>query len=97
MLLSPPSSRFCWIYAGARSPRLQLLRIPSLAYISPEAEKYVKRREKAERKTDMAMSDMSRKLADLIRQGQEALGTKISVEGHGGGGETDEGFVDEEW
>jgi hypothetical protein len=68
-----------------------------LAYISPEAEKYVKRREKAERKTDMAMSDMSRKLADLIRQGQEALGTKISVEGDGGGGETDEGFVDEEW
>ena len=72
---------------------------PGNAYISPEAERYVKRREKQDRRQDAAMSDMSRKLADLIRQGQEALGTKFEVEGGSEGGvrEEDEGFVDEEW
>lgn len=67
-------------------------------YVTPEAERYVKRRAKQERQADAAIGDMSRKLNDLIRQGQEALGTKYSVEDfHGGGEETDEGFVDEEW
>lgn len=66
-------------------------------YISPEAERYVKRRVKQKKQADAAMTDMSRKLADLIRQGQEALGTKIEVEGGGAGAEMDEGFVDEEW
>ena len=65
------------------------------AFISPEAERYVKRRVKQDRQTDAAMSDMSRKLADLIRQGQQALGTNISVEG--AYDTMDEGFVDEEW
>ncbi|KAK4552091.1 hypothetical protein LTR86_010627 [Recurvomyces mirabilis] len=67
------------------------------AYLSPETEKYLKRRDKHDRKADAAMTDMSRKLADLIRAGQEALGTKISVEGDVEGEQTDEGFVDEEW
>ena len=34
---------------------------------------------------------------ELIRQGQEALGTKFSVEGDGDDEQTDEGFVDEGW
>ncbi|KAK5111290.1 hypothetical protein LTR85_012185 [Meristemomyces frigidus] len=70
---------------------------PGNAYISPEAERYVKRRVKQEKQADAAMTDMSRKLADLIRQGQEALGTKFSVEGPGAGEEADGGYVDEEW
>ncbi|KAF2763683.1 hypothetical protein EJ03DRAFT_332514 [Teratosphaeria nubilosa] len=66
------------------------------AYVSPEAEKYVKRNARRNRQAESAIGDMSRKLADLIRQGQEALGTKYSVEGSGYDDE-DEGFVDEEW
>ncbi|KAK0772753.1 hypothetical protein LTR91_020638 [Friedmanniomyces endolithicus] len=66
---------------------------PSLAYVSPEAGKLLRRREKQDRKADAAIGDMSRKLAELIRQGQQALGTKISVEEGGEDGEE----VEEGW
>lgn len=65
------------------------------AYVSPEAERFAKRQAKQDRAADKAMSSMSKKLEDLIRQGQQALGTKISVEGVDL--DTDEGFVDEGW
>ncbi|KAK5686323.1 hypothetical protein LTS10_002440 [Elasticomyces elasticus] len=65
------------------SNRLSGLASPNLAYVSPEAEKILRRREKHDRKADAAMSDMSRKLGDLIREGREALGTRIDVEGEG--------------
>ncbi|EMC93497.1 hypothetical protein BAUCODRAFT_243984 [Baudoinia panamericana UAMH 10762] len=68
----------------------------SMAYVSPDVERFVKRRAKQDRQADAAMTIMSKKLTDLIRQGQAALGTKISVE-DGGGESTDEGFVDEDW
>lgn len=72
------------------------------SYVSPEAERFVRRRARHDRQADAAMSDMSKKLADLIRQGQAALGTKFSVEGDdddddGGDVGMDEGFVDEDW
>lgn len=62
------------------------------AYISPETARLLKRQVKQEKAADKAMSSMSRRLEDLIRQGQEALGTKIAIEGDE---EMDEGFVDE--
>jgi len=65
-------------------------------YLSPEAERYVKRQAKQDKASDKAMSSMSRQLEELIRQGQQALGTKVSVE-DGEGEQTDEGFVDENW
>ncbi|KAK4960080.1 hypothetical protein LTR10_002971 [Elasticomyces elasticus] len=65
--------------------RLNGIVSPGMVYVSPEAEKILRRREKHERKADAAMSDMSRKLGDLIREGREALGTKIDVEGDGDG------------
>lgn len=72
-------------------------------YVSPEAERFARRQAKQDRAADKAMSSMSRQLQDLIRQGQEALGTKYAVEsGDGGNGdagmdvEMDEGYVDEE-
>jgi len=46
------------------------------------------------------MGDMSRKLAELIKQGQAALGTKFEVEDDYRDDdvyESDEGYVDEEW
>lgn len=63
-------------------------------YLSPEAERYVKRQAKQDRAADKAMSSMSRQLEELIKQGQQALGTKFSVEGEG---EDEQGFVDESW
>lgn len=42
------------------------------------------------------MSSMSRQLEELIKQGQQALGTKFSVEGVDDE-QSDEGFVDESW
>ncbi|KAK0302879.1 hypothetical protein LTR01_008434 [Friedmanniomyces endolithicus] len=65
----------------------------SLAHVSPEAGKLLRRREKQDRRADAAIGDMSRKLAELIRQGQQALGTKVSVEGVGDDGEE----VEEGW
>ncbi|WPG99414.1 Hypothetical protein R9X50_00222800 [Acrodontium crateriforme] len=82
-------------FAPTRSPRSR----PSSAgaanppkantYMSPEAERYAKRQAKQDRAADKTMSSMSKTLEDLIRQGQEALGTKISIE--------DGGFEDEGW
>ena len=63
------------------------------AYVSPEAERFVKKQAKQGRLADKAMTNMSRQLDELIRQGQQALGTKIEVEGD----TEDEGFVDERW
>lgn len=71
-------------------------RVQDENYISPEASRFVKRQAKQEKVADKAMSSMSKRLEDLIRQGQEALGTKVSVSGDADG-EMDEGFVDEEW
>lgn len=74
------------------------------AYVSPEAERFVRRQAKQDRANDKAMRSMSKQLQDLIRQGQEALGTRYDVEGHddgdddgagaGGGGEEDYGGME---
>lgn len=63
------------------------------ANLSPEMSRFAKRQARQERVAD----SMNSRLEDLIRQGQAALGTKYDVEGDGGGGGEDEGFVDEEW
>ena len=55
-------------------------------FITPEAERYVKRQARKDKAADKAVSSMTRRLEDLIRQGQEALGTKVDV---------DEGSADE--
>jgi len=55
--------------------------------LTPEAQRYLKRNEKRDRDADRAMKKMSSQIQDLIRQGQQALGTKFSVEE-----ETEDGF-----
>lgn len=50
-------------------------------YVSPEAERYMKRQAKQDRVADKTIGNMSRQLEELIKQGQAALGTKFSVEG----------------
>jgi len=53
-------------------------------YISPEAASYIRRRRARDRAAEASMTDMSRRLAVLIREGQEALGTRVEVEDEGG-------------
>ena len=65
-----------------------------MMYMSPEAERYAKRQAKQDRAADKAIGNMSRQMEEMIRQAQEALGTKVSVEGNL---EEDEGFVDDDW
>lgn len=66
------------------------------AYPSPEAERFAKRQAKQDRAVDRHVSSMSKQVSDLIRQGQEALGTTFSVEGHEDHDFDDDGFFDED-
>ncbi|KAK3641789.1 hypothetical protein LTR56_011116 [Elasticomyces elasticus] len=77
------------VHLANGSNRLSGVVSPGMIYVSPEAEKILRRREKHERKADAAMSDLGRKLGDLIREGREALGTRIDVDGDDG---TEEGW-----
>ncbi|GAB7363697.1 hypothetical protein MBLNU230_g4265t1 [Neophaeotheca triangularis] len=63
-----------------------------IEYPSPEAARYAKRRAKQERVADTAMSNMSKQLEDLIKQGQQALGTKVDVEYDDDDGGNDRGW-----
>ncbi|CAD0050971.1 unnamed protein product [Aureobasidium pullulans] len=48
--------------------------------LSPDAQRFLHRKERQERDADKSMRKMSRQIEDLIRQGQVALGTKFEVE-----------------
>ena len=66
------------------------------ALISPEAERFARR----QAKQDKAMTSMGNRIQEMMRQAQEALGTKYSVEGdsvYDGMEHEDEGFVDDDW
>lgn len=58
--------------------------------LSPQAQKILAKRAKADKETDKSMSKMSKQLQDLIRQGQAALGTTFQIEDD----HVDEGFED---
>ncbi|KAK6430424.1 hypothetical protein LTR95_013425, partial [Oleoguttula sp. CCFEE 5521] len=53
------------------------------AELSPDAEKFVKKRVREEKAAERVMGSMGRRMEALIRQGQQALGTKVDVEGEG--------------
>lgn len=48
--------------------------------LSPEAQKLLERRERTERHADKSMRKMSRHIQELIRQGQQALGSEFKLE-----------------
>jgi hypothetical protein len=67
--------------------------------MSPEAERFAKRQAKQDRAVEKSMNSMEQRMKDMIRQAQEALGTKVEVEddGNSGGSSGEEdGFVDED-
>lgn len=64
------------------------------AFVSPEAERFAKR----QAKQDKAMANIGSRIQEMMRQAQEALGTKYSIEdGHDGMDMEEEGFVDDDW
>ncbi|KAK4628732.1 hypothetical protein CLAFUW4_07934 [Fulvia fulva] len=84
--------------APTRSPQGRTVSRPNSAgsarnCMSPEVERYTKR----QAKQDKAINSMSRRMEDMIRQAQQALGTKYTVEGGDAMGMEDEGYVDDEW
>ena len=74
------------------SPQTQMqTQTPTL--LTPEADRHLRRQAKRDRAADRAVQSMTQRLEDLIRQGQEALGTSVEVgemeggwRGGGGGG-----------
>ncbi len=51
--------------------------------LDPEAKKLAARRKRDDDYTDVRMNAFNKTLQDMIRQGQEALATKVSIEGEG--------------
>jgi len=60
---------------------------------SPEIESYQRKRRKEDRRQDQSLRRLNAHLQDMIREGQQALGSKIEiVDDH----DTDEGYFDDE-
>ncbi|EME79595.1 uncharacterized protein MYCFIDRAFT_199311 [Pseudocercospora fijiensis CIRAD86] len=96
--LAPPQqsqSRIASV-AATRSPQQRPSSAGVTAYVSPDAERFVKRQAKQDRAADKTMTNMGNRIQEMMRQAQEALGTKYSVEGDGMDLE-DEGYVDDDW
>ncbi|EGP87539.1 unnamed protein product [Zymoseptoria tritici ST99CH_3D1] len=82
--------------ASMASPRSSGYFGPSAVHMSPEAERFAKRQAKQDRAVEKSMSSMEQRMKDMIRQAQEALGTKVEVEGDDECAGEEDGFVDED-
>ncbi|KAL2760170.1 hypothetical protein ACRALDRAFT_1067214 [Sodiomyces alcalophilus JCM 7366] len=80
--------------ASAASPRAPKTRDEAILLdsprLTPEAKKLAAKRRRAEQDADMRMNDLNTRLKEMIRQGKEALGTKVEVMGDAGGWESDD-------
>ncbi|KAF1987397.1 hypothetical protein K402DRAFT_392668 [Aulographum hederae CBS 113979] len=80
-------------YASSRSPNISTPKNGSP--MSPEAQRYAARMAREERETDRNFHRFNSQLEDMIRQGKEALGTKIEVgDDMEESGMVDEGYYD---
>ncbi|KZL65890.1 hypothetical protein CT0861_10591 [Colletotrichum tofieldiae] len=80
--------------ASAASPRGKLKEfgvssIRESPRLDAEAKRLAARRAKDEQDTDARINDFNQRLKEMIRQGREALGTRIEVDGDVGGWEDD--------
>ncbi len=63
--------------------------------VSPEIQRYAAKLRREERETDASMRKLNRQLKDMIREGREALGTRVEVQdGIGDDDMEDEGFAE---
>lgn len=53
--------------------------LPGQALPSPEAQKYAARLRREEREADRSLRKMNERLRDMVREGKEALGSKIEI------------------
>lgn len=60
--------------------------------LSDEAQRYIEQARRKEKEEDRELRKLNKRLQTMIREGKEALGTKIEIEE-----EEDEGFVDGDW
>lgn len=58
--------------------------------LSPDAQKFLAKKDRHEKETEKSMRKMSKQVQDLIKQGQAALGTKFEISDE----DIDEGFED---
>jgi len=80
-LLASPSRRQSSLATGQQSPA------------SPEIESFQRKRRKESKKQDESLRRLNAQLQDMIREGQQALGSKIEIfDGHN----TDEGYFDDD-
>jgi len=79
--VASPSRRQTSLAVGCSSPA------------SPEIESYQRKRRKEDKRQDQSLRRLNAQLQDMIREGQQALGSKIEiVDDH----DTDEGYFDDE-
>lgn len=78
--------------ASGRGPREDENPTTSSPRLTDEARRLAAKRRREEKDNDLRMNDFNSRLQAMIRQGKEALGTKIEVDGDGAGGgwESDE-------
>jgi hypothetical protein len=78
---------------GGPIPRLDPETIESSPRLDPEAKELATRKLREERDADARIAAFNARLRDMIREGKEALGTKVEVEIEGG---DDGGWMDED-
>lgn len=90
-----PSSAGKRSRASVASPsrRQTSLAVSPSSPVSPEIESYQRKRRKEDKRQDQSLRRLNAQLQDMIREGQQALGSKIEiVDDH----DTDEGYFDDE-
>lgn len=79
--------------ALTRSPQSRPASAGGVTLVSPEAERFARR----QAKQDKTMMSMSNRIQEMMRQAQEALGTKYAIEGTNDAMDAeDDGFIDDE-
>ena len=81
---------------SAASPRRQASYFSQQSPVSPEVEAFQRKKRKEERRNDQSLKRLNSQLQDMIREGQQALGSKIEIVGGDADPDIDEGYYDDE-
>lgn len=81
-------------YASQRSPGRASVKHALSPQLTPEAKSYAERIEREEREADASIKKFNARLKAMIREGKQALGTKVEVEDNLDCEMEDEGFAD---
>jgi len=80
--------------ASQQSPGCANTKHAQSPQLSPEAKSYAERIEREEREADASMKKFNARLKAMIREGKQALGTRVEVEDNLDRDMEDEGFAD---